>query len=76
MPSSAFSRIRGLIGSDSKDIKGQIIYGKSGNWPRLTLVERSFAEGLIESPWVKIGEVRGIILVLKLQIRTARYSLT
>lgn len=76
MPPSAFFRMRRLIGGDSKDIRGQIIYGKSGSWPRLTLVERFFAEGLIESPWVKIGEVRDIVVVLTLRIRTARYSLS
>jgi hypothetical protein len=50
-----------LMSSSGKGSEEKIIYGKSGSWPRLTLVERSFLEGSIESPWMKFGEVRDII---------------
>ena len=66
-----------LIGSISKDSEEKVVYGKTGRWPRLTLVERSFSEGLIESPWVKLGEVRYLFLlaILRTQLSSRRYSI-
>ena len=64
MAPSLLVRLKKLISSSSKDSVKKIVYGKSGSWPRLTLVERSFADGLIESPWVKLGEVRDAIVAI------------